>query len=96
MISRSKSREVWACRGSGGNANRRDAVVRIVESRESHALPGVPELFQFPVPNGGSERVERHRGRGNQPAVRKSDPALDERDSAADGMAQLGVRAPDF
>jgi hypothetical protein len=96
MISRSKSREVWACRGSGGNANRRDAVVGIVESRESHALPGVPELFQFPVPYGGSEWVERHRRRGTQTAIRKSDSALDELDSAADGVAQLGVCAPDF
>jgi hypothetical protein len=43
MLTCSKSRQVRARRGSGGNANRRVPVVGIVKSREPHAFPGVPE-----------------------------------------------------
>jgi hypothetical protein len=42
--------EIWSCGGPTGNPDRRNPVVGIVEGREPHLLPGVPEPASMTQP----------------------------------------------
>ena len=94
MVAGAEAGKIRLCGVETGNLNRRDAVVRVVEGHEPQMLPCVPEPFQFPMPCRRDEWVKVHGRRGKCTAVRKPDAALHERESPADGLVQVDVRAP--
>jgi len=91
MLARTEAGEIWSRGGPGGNPDRRNPVVGIVEGGEPHVLSRVPEPFQFPMPCLSGERVQRRRRRGTYGPIRKPDPILHELERPAEGVAQFDV-----